>query len=782
MEKQYFRLISLLPSLCALFISNGFVLNDQLRNPSGAFQRSIVNWDPLASGLVWLALEGLAAGYAWLLLQPRIRACPSYYIMLAALIADLVFFHRPLLIYIAALTAAGYVYKENDGFYRVPIIVGLLVVPLFAIIRFDQPERFVALAVGCVLLAFSLYYGATHNSVELARFFTFANISHYDFSLDCLFLLTVGGFAWVQACELLGPIVGTVLYLPIAIATPPILGSFMTRPIVALRPTVLPRPVIKTLADLVQLRGFATPAAQLTSQLPWDGLYSHLSSSTYTEIDDDGENIQEAEHLLIGLEASGADGNYQTAPKPILLDRSILAEHLHILGRSGSNKTSLGIIPIVTQLIRGYRTSSNKRSPDRPVVIIDLKGDPALFHTVREEAEANGQDFLFFNAEEDKPSFFFNPFSAFQNNVSIPQATQSLLDALNLNHGEGYGRSYFTRVSRQRLLMTLKEKGIPTSFQDLYQKLNETTDPKKKTTDDAFELHAAIEAFLLYPQLFTTQEQEQLYPETIINFDRVLDKRQVVYFWLPAQTQSMAAREIGKLALFNLFAAAKRRQDEHNRTRQSYLIIDEFQRLVGENLTIILEQARSYGIGAILSNHSAAQLRTADGKDLWPLINGNTAATIHFGSKDITELEMLSRLSGEYLQTRSTVSHSSGTGRSISFNNDSYTESHSESISQSQHYRPKFMVADLQRIFSRKRRFILSVQRNSGFTKFDGAPVVVDGIYSMPKETYLHRQTLPWPTVPTLPKGIAASPKTEFSQARPSQEMLEKIRILTQER
>jgi hypothetical protein len=423
-------------------------------------------------------------------------------------------------------------------------------------------------------------------------------------------------------------------------------------------------------------------------------------------------------------------------------------------------------------------------SDPHPIVILDLKGDSALFHTTKEEAEARGQKFLFFTTSQDRATYYFNPFAAFQTGgVGIPEVTQSLLDAMGLNHGEGYGRSYFTRVSRQRLMTVLQQKGIPTSFHDLYQKIMDVPDHGKKYIDDAFELHAAVESFLLYPQLFTTPEQERNYPESIINFNRALEERHVVYFWLPAPTQSMAAKEIGKLALFNIFQAAQARHDNYLPERQVYLFMDEFQRLFGDNLRIILEQARSYGIGAVLSNHSAAQLRTDDGKDLWPLINGNTAATLHFGSKDLAELEMLSRLSGEIEETRESYSISRGSSESSNLQHGLTTSSAlTNTVSYSSGYAPRFMMRDLLRIFSQKRRFILSVQRNTGFSRFNGEPVVVDGIFTMSKETYQRRRKAKWPEGPRLVAGVLQSPKAEFGQARPSKEMLEKIRVLTLER
>jgi hypothetical protein len=50
-------------------------------------------------------------------------------------------------------------------------------------------------------------------------------------------------------------------------------------------------------------------------------------------------------------------------------------------------------MPLLIQPIRGAKTSSDKLPEPYPTVILDLKGDPALFHTVKKETEARGQKF-----------------------------------------------------------------------------------------------------------------------------------------------------------------------------------------------------------------------------------------------------------------------------------------------------------------------------------------------------------------------------------------------------
>ena len=61
----------------------------------------------------------------------------------------------------------------------------------------------------------------------------------------------------------------------------------------------------------------------------------------------------EAKHLYLG---TSIEGDY-----PVLLHEELLFQHAHILGDTGSRKTSIGIAPLLTQLIaaRIHRSSSS---------------------------------------------------------------------------------------------------------------------------------------------------------------------------------------------------------------------------------------------------------------------------------------------------------------------------------------------------------------------------------------------------------------------------------------
>lgn len=426
---------------------------------------------------------------------------------------------------------------------------------------------------------------------------------------------------------------------------------------------------------------------------------------------------------------------------PVLLHKRLLEEHCYIVGQTGSGKTSLGIMPLLMQMLRGTMPSPIPNLPATsppapssdltPIVILDLKGDPALFHTIKAEAEARGQEFRFFTPERGLATHVFNPFSNFSTeNRTLIQLCQLILDALGLNHGEGYGRSYFTRQNREALFDALNTQPAPKTFQELSDVLK--TFRGRPAYPDIFELVSTIHALTQYPQLETIEPVSR--PDQAIHMPTVLERRQVVYFWLPAAIESITVREIGKLALFSLLSAAIDRQRSGATQHRVFLVIDEFQRLVGDNFRIILEQARSFGLSVIMANQTMADLNTPT-FDLRPTVRTNARVKISFGITDPSEIEELSKLSGQEIARLRTYSFS----RSFASGSTNRTRGWAE------HFKNRFLVSDILGVTDHPRRCILHVTRGSGYSQFAGLPTMVDCFHPLTKAEYDLRCNAPWP-------------------------------------
>ena len=328
----------------------------------------------------------------------------------------------------------------------------------------------------------------------------------------------------------------------------------------------------------------------------------------------------------------------QVGPCPLYLDEELLRRHAYIVGPTGSGKSSLAIMSLLKQLIDGHVVLGGGRSPKRPVVILDLKGDNALFYAALHAAAARGQRFKFFNLEHGAPTYRFNPFRGFNPlKRSIMQLCQLVLDALALNHGRLYGRGYYTERSRAALMKALEENPSVSTFKELHEALRRVlrNERDKRARTDAFELLSVVETLSRYPQLVTSLADEGTNRDGIIYMPDVLAERQVVYFWLPAALESISAGEIAKLVLFNLRAAAQDYKRDHpTDPLQCVLVIDELQRVAGENLAGILQDARSFGIGAILANQSVEDLKSPNGFDLGGAVLTNTVVKLMFTHQD----------------------------------------------------------------------------------------------------------------------------------------------------
>jgi hypothetical protein len=608
----------------------------------------------------------------------------------------------------------------------------------------------------------------------------------------------------------------------------------------------------------------------------WQCYVDRIRESQHCTIDPFGNQVWESHHLFLGLEP--------TLKFPVLVDKRILGEHCYMVGQTGSGKTSLGIMPLLIQLIRGHNLSEwrgvwhqvhdlvedfarnceqvianiresaesdeteNKepspaeavidvlrnyfepkfsrkdegynallrffceeletvlagsidqqetaeaalnrllkfcekrraelltnprppevlrmihsgetKSPPVPVVIIDLKGDPALFHTARIEAERRGQKFLYFTLEQGKSTFLFNPFQGFDSaHRSLIQLCNLFLDALSLNHGDAYGRSYYSRQARMLLFDALEDEKQPRTFPDLFKVIKELSGRDKYR--DAYELLSTIHALQQYPQLITSEEQtvnEQ--DKNVIHMPRVIDEAQVIYFWLPAAIESISVREVGKLALFCLLSAAIDRQREGKSPRQTYLFIDEFQRIAGENLKIILEQARSFGISAILANQTLSDLKMADW-DLRPTIRTNTRLQLYFSVTDPVEVQMLSEMSGEEL-IRS-KSWTTSTGQMGWAWNRQIQQSHSHGWKEE--FKNRLTVNDIARISDHPLEMIAFISRGDGYTQFGGLPFPVRSDWPISAQEYAERKSAPWPRDGVVLNSPDRSPRDRDKEA-----------------
>lgn len=367
---------------------------------------------------------------------------------------------------------------------------------------------------------------------------------------------------------------------------------------------------------------------------PWDNRIERILLS---------DDPLEQEHYYLG---AALDGDY-----PVLLHQDILFRHAHILGDTGSRKTSIGIAPLLTQLLA---------REDCSILIVDLKGDPTLFQAAREEAEAHRIPFKWFTNITGRSSYVFNPLA--QSHVSqmtTNQLTEGILHSLALDYGDDYGRGYFSTLNDLVLGGYLKRhrKHIG-SFKELHRFVSDKNAFRGIGSADDWEKARHVARIVekladIGPMNVTAADKgpDAGNPEfgsnvlsEQIDLPSMLSKKQVTYFYLSSVQEQATTPKIAKLAMFSLLTAASRRgKGEKQRV---YVVIDEFQRVVSDNISLFLEQARSMKLHFILANQTIGQLEKS-GVDLTGVVESCTAFKQSFRATDEKSIKRLTETSGE---------------------------------------------------------------------------------------------------------------------------------------
>lgn len=505
---------------------------------------------------------------------------------------------------------------------------------------------------------------------------------------------------------------------------------------------------------------------------PWEAYTRRLAASQFVARDAHGQEVRENRHLLIG---------FQTLDDyPVLLSPGVLKEHAHIMGDTGSGKSALGLAPLIAQLIdRG----------DSSVVILDLKGDMALFEGARLVADQVNRrrkgstpavPFLWFTNHPQRSTHLFNPLlQSDMQTVSRHQKVEILIKSLGLDYGEGFGTSYYSSVHRHVMSRILEQPLEFKSLRQLHEYLRNYLSAQakdlgldKRARDDATHLYTVVESLASFDAINLTPKD----PVPPAIFDRQIDMGKivrsphVVYFSLPSALEETSVREIAKLALHCLLVAAVRRGTSDH---QVYLFVDEFQQVVSEHLEVVLRQARSSGIAAILANQTLSDLRKGN-VNIIPTVQANTRFKQIFSATDLLQQNSIIEASGEAMyEFRSWTENELG---EIEVGRDGNVW-----YKMSEQIGPRLRRNDVIGASDSELQSIVHVSRGHGFTQFGGFPFPMSSMFHIAAGEYKKRQTAAWPveaehpgafTPPVLPeKSTPAGARPPIRMPPPEQQV-----------
>ena len=442
----------------------------------------------------------------------------------------------------------------------------------------------------------------------------------------------------------------------------------------------------------------------------------------------------EREHYLLGMSLFG---DY-----PVLLHKDILDQHYHMTGDTGASKTTLGIAPLATQMIARGGNS---------VVIIDLKGDMSLFETMRLEAKKAKATFRWFASEPGKTSFVFNPFVQSHLSLLTPeQRTESLLQAMSLDYGVGYGKSFFTAMNEVVLKNMLRKYSIK-SFKELEGYLEDPASYKDLGPTKDFEQARHLAAIVnrlatMYPLNVVpgrTAEAEAVDQNAIDAMD-VLHRPQVLYFFLSSPQEPIGAPSVAKLFLWALFSGAARKPSRDNRV---YVFIDEFQQIISDSVKLVFEQIRDQGVTMIVAHQTGGQLHR-QGTDLSETVESCTAVKQILRASDLETIKKLEETSGQ------AVYHSVSWMQPIDPENveeelkEGLAVSRGEEgmVQVTESVGPRLDRNTIIQVSSHPLASFVRFTSGRGYTQFGGFTTPIMSMFMIKKIDYERRKTVAWPT------------------------------------
>ncbi|MCA9262341.1 MAG: TraM recognition domain-containing protein [Planctomycetales bacterium] len=283
------------------------------------------------------------------------------------------------------------------------------------------------------------------------------------------------------------------------------------------------------------------------------------------------------------------------------LEETLRELHNVIVGTTGQRKTVF-LVSVLSQYVR---------FPNVSVVNIDLGGDQAAFWTLKEAADDAKKPFYFLSlGPHDSCSWdYLRNTPAFAEDLTA--ATMGTSQGMRLEYGEGYGRSFWSRLSGadiNKAFDQLTAKGIVLpSFNDLCEELRLIA-ARSGRRQQVSEAYLAAEQLRRYAVLTERRERE-------LWLGKAIEEGAVVYFYLPTAHHGAAARAIASLAAWCTTVEASYRVEKGLPERRIVLAIDEFPQIAAGRSAVssTLTLARKWNIVMYLVLQDMEQARTADG-------------------------------------------------------------------------------------------------------------------------------------------------------------------------
>lgn len=308
--------------------------------------------------------------------------------------------------------------------------------------------------------------------------------------------------------------------------------------------------------------------------------------------------------------------------KDIVVDEEKLNHHVHVLGPTGSGKTSLVILPLAKQAI----------DKERGCCFIDFKGDEVFKRYVQLKAKEKGKKFYYFSIDPNEASVGYNPLSS----GDVYSKVDRIMTALELIYQGPAG--FYSNVQTMTFVELLKEM-VKASKEINFLSAKAALEDEHFLDDmdvSRQEVKGLLAAISWIAGIDVINRHE-------LDLARVIKDGDIVFFALKSQVNTRLAEAIGRMLIIDLKSQAVGREE----TSPPYFIfIDEFQNLACSHFVDVISKVRSANFCLILSNQSRGNLSSVSSA-FENAIFTNTATKVIFMQEDPQDARFWSDKTGQ---------------------------------------------------------------------------------------------------------------------------------------
>ncbi|OGX27056.1 MAG: hypothetical protein A2Y03_00630 [Omnitrophica WOR_2 bacterium GWF2_38_59] len=366
---------------------------------------------------------------------------------------------------------------------------------------------------------------------------------------------------------------------------------------------------------------------------------------------------------FIGLNAENDNKEALSIPD---IQRS---QHLQILGMTGTGKTTSVFLPLIYQ----------DALKDRPIIIIDAKGEMEIINQLNAILKSIGQEdkFMLFSLVYKDLSCTYNPLYTGKVDPQI------IIDAFFNNFEDD--NSFFREMSKtlfSNAFYILHSLNKPFTPMDVYCYLNKEACRSEingciKEDNEQGTLHlkmfsqvisdltdqyrgwkhviAGFNNFLLNHSDALLNEDDS----DIILTDAIL-QRKIVYFQLPTNAFPIQAVSIARMVQANLrYISSLIQTGQMPKDILVSVIIDEYSSFAEESFVEVLNKARSSGMMVTLAHQSLSDLKCIS-ETFMKRIDENTLNKIYFKQTDPELCELIAKSMGTFRKVEKTYKMAGG--------------------------------------------------------------------------------------------------------------------------